>query len=396
MERSTIQRRYGIIGESELVRRAVDRTVQVSPTDLSVLITGESGTGKDVFARAIHAMSRRSGKKLVSLNCGAIPENLLESELFGHERGAFTGAVDRRKGFFEAADLGTIFLDEIGEMPLATQVKLLRVLESGEFSRVGSSDTRQVDVRVLAATNRDLEREVAEGNFRQDLYFRLNAVQIHLPALRERPDDIPLLVEYFGRSVAADLGVDYKGISDDALQVLMNLPWEGNIRELRNVVSTIVTLEKGTRIVPSMILPFVPRVLKAHIPEPDSDESAKSTLIHMPGRSVDQVERELIYKTVLEIRNELAQVKAMLEHGNGRTSSPVRQLTPSFGFEEISDDTGQSAATPIEEEYNLETVEKRLIENALAKFGGNRRKSAVALGISERTLYRKLERYRIP
>ncbi len=396
MDLATIKRRFGIVGESPLIQQAVERLVQVAPTDLSVLITGESGTGKDVFARALHGLSKRSGRRLVSLNCGAIPENLLESELFGHERGAFTGAVERRKGYFEAADGGTIFLDEIGEMPIGTQVKLLRVLESGEFSRVGSSDTLHTDVRVLAATNRTLEQDVVEGLFRQDLYFRLNAVQIHLPPLRERPEDIGPLVEMFGRSVAAEHGFEYRGISDEALQFLKNLPWQGNVRELRNMIVTITTLERGDMITPATIRPYVPRALKA--PGADIHHGGSfqhsysggsgATLVHLNGKTSDQVERELIYKTVLEIQAELRELKQALFNREDERRRRRYELPPIEEADAIEDD-----ASSAEEEFDLERSEEMMIRRALDHVSGNRRKAAEVLGISERTLYRRLVKF---
>ena len=252
----------GVIGSSRLMLEVIERVRQVAPTDLCVLITGESGTGKEVFARAIHSLSKRRKERLVSLNCGAIPETLLESELFGSEKGAYTGATEQRKGFFEAADKGTIFLDELGEMPLGTQVKLLRVLESGEFSRLGSPDTLRTDVRVIAATNRRLEEEVAAGTFRTDLFYRLNTVRLEIPPLREHPEDIPELIEYFGTRTARKNGAIYEGINAEALDLLVHLPWAGNIRELRNLIETVVTLEKGRHITIESLRPYLPRALK--------------------------------------------------------------------------------------------------------------------------------------
>ena len=243
-----IKNRFGIIGNSPKMLTALEKLIQAAPTELNVLITGETGTGKEVFAKAIHGLSNRKNNPFVSVNCGAIPENLLESELFGNEKGAFTGAVEQRIGFFETAHKGTIFLDEIGEMPVSTQVKLLRVLESGEYSRLGSSAVRKVDARLVAATNRDLEKEVRRGNFRQDLFFRLKSVHIILPPLREHPADIPYLIDFFAEKVCKKLNLFYHGFDNDSLSILKSLPWPGNTRELKNLIETIITLEKGEQI----------------------------------------------------------------------------------------------------------------------------------------------------
>jgi len=422
---------FGIIGTSEPIRRAIERVAQVAPTDLTVLITGESGTGKEVFAQAIHHASPRRKQRMVSVNCGAIPETLLEAELFGNEKGAFTGAVEQRKGFFEAADKGTIFLDELGEMPIGTQVKLLRVLETGEFSRVGSPDVLRVNVRVIAATNRRLEEEVAQGNFRRDLFYRLNAVQIMLPALREHPEDIPTLVEFFARRTAQKLGILYEGISDDALRVLMNLPWLGNIRELRNMVETLVTLEKGKRISLDMLRPYMPLALPASsedvgyaeetvhpVEQPDEvylDSNATRALVHLPGKTSEQVEREMMYKALMNMAHELAGLLEEISHLKDAVYQQQRQ-TANVGNSSISTSiittersAGEEAATllpvlpaqldgavPFDgASLRLEDAEQRLIITALERSGGNRRIAAEQLGISERTLYRKLHEYQL-
>lgn len=375
MDVQLVQLRFGLIGRSGAMVQAVERIIQVAPTNLSVLITGESGTGKDVVARAIHGLSTRSSKRLVSVNCGALPETLLESELFGYEKGAFTGAVEQRKGFFETAHDGTIFLDEIGEMTPQTQVKLLRVLENGEFSRVGSSDIQHVNVRVLAATNRNLEQAVHNREFREDLYFRLNAVQIGLPALRERKEDIQLLVNYFGAATAKDLKISFEGVSDDALEVLTNLPWPGNVRELRNMIVTIVTLERGKLISTEMLRPHLPRILK-QADMPSVPQVAESHLIPT-SKASDQAERELIYKTVLTVLEEVRSLRSDLESGIFGKATAEEQ-------DELK-----------VQQLNLEHNERQLIELALDRCQHSRRKAAQLLGISERTLYRKIQRYNL-
>lgn len=385
--RHLVQLRYGIIGESPEIQKAIETLETVAPTDLTVLITGETGTGKEVFANAIHSLSNRRKFPFVSVNCGAIPETLLESELFGSEKGAYTGSVETRKGFFETADKGTIFLDEIGEMPIGTQVKLLRVLETGQFSRLGSPEIRTVDVRVIAATNRKLEEEVAKGNFRQDLFFRLNAVQIKLPPLREHVQDIPLLVEYFAEKVAEKYKFKFEGISYDAITILKSLPWPGNIRELKNLIETIVTLEKGAFITREILVKYIPPAL----PEYKRQEIPKANSIITVTRSEIDTEANIILKSILEIKSDLNDIKHFL----GRIANNFDVF-----FEEIQDlknsinsNLKNSNSEKDIEIKRLDLIEKEMILNALKKFSNNKRLAAKALGISERTLYRKLIEY---
>ncbi len=379
IERQSVQHRYEIVGRSPLVSEAVDRLIQVAPTDLTVLITGESGTGKEVFAKAIHGMSQRRNQPLVSVNCGAIPATLLEAELFGHERGAFTGAVEQRHGFFEAAHRGTIFLDELGEMPLDTQVKLLRVLETGEYSRVGSSEIRRVDVRIIAATNRDLDEEIQRGTFRRDLFFRLNTVRINLASLRDHPEDIPLLVEYFARRTATKLGIGFEGVSPEAMRMLISLPWPGNVRELRNMIGTIVTLEKGQEITPALLRPYIPLTLKA--PDAPGMQSAAYSLVPVT-RPAEVPETPDLYQLLLEIRRDVDFIKALLLERN-------RLSLPEGPAQEETEEK------PAEHSLRIDEMEKKLIVAALKLHAGNRRLVARALGISERTLYRKLREYHL-
>lgn len=390
--------RFGIIGESDLMRDVILKLLKVAPTDLTVLITGETGTGKEVFAHALHGLSDRISQPFVSVNCGAIPETLLESELFGHEKGAFTGAVEQRKGFFEVAHKGTIFLDEIGEMPIATQVKLLRILESGEFSRIGSSEVRKVNVRVIAATNRDLNYEVRNGRFRQDLYFRLNSFQLHLPSLRKHKEDIPLLAEFYASKIAKKNRVSYKGYTDEALDYLESLSWPGNIRELRNVIETVTTLEHGKQIDRKMLEKQIGEQDGMHSTVPQDQSIMISS--HVQQAQFPQ-ESDIVFRTLLEMKNELLEIKralaaifektAQLEMQAQRAAEQSITEFPVLGnhslpfTNEFSDDA----------QFNLEEMEKQLIQSALTKYAGNRRMAAKVLGISERTLYRKITDYQL-
>lgn len=375
-----LQLRYGIVGESPLILEAIEQLLQVAPTDLTVLITGETGTGKDVFARAIHGLSPRRKAPFISVNCGAIPETLLESELFGHEKGAFTGAVDQRKGFFEVANGGTIFLDEVGEMPLGTQVKLLRVLETGEFTRLGSTQLIKVDVRVIAATNRDLAYEVRQGTFREDLYYRLNAVHLHLPPLRKRPEDIPLLVEFFAHKVAERLGIMFEGIDEEAIAALQQHNWRGNIRELRNLVETLVTIGHGRRITANDVQRYLKR---DEMPEP-----SRALVLHTAAQRAEAqpIDLALVYHTLLQLQAEMSAVRqaiAMLAERMAQLQTVLSSHEPDEAINRDADD------------FRLDEMERRLIVAALKRFNGSRRSAARALGISERTLYRKLHEYNL-
>jgi DNA-binding NtrC family response regulator len=384
-----LQHRFGLIGESPAMKEAIDMLLQASPTDLTILITGDTGTGKEVFANAVHSLSNRKKFPFVSVNCGAIPETLLESELFGHEKGAFTGAQDQRKGFFEVANKGTIFLDEIGEMPYSTQVKLLRILESGEFSRLGSSVVHKVDVRVIAATNRNLEEEVRDGNFRQDLYFRLKNVFIYLPELRKHPDDIPLLIEYFSRNVCEKIGLKFDGSSPDAIEILKHQAWPGNIRELKNLVETMITLEKASYLTPEIVRKYVKPSLPPHVDFPVMDTSSLVRIPKQDQTGNGQFELGLIFRSILALQNEISDVKTMLRH----TMSDIEQIK--FSKNEIQYQKVEQVKTDEDyfenlENLKLEDIEKKLITEALRRYHNNRRQAANALGVSERTLYRKI------
>lgn len=368
MQRTEFQQSYGIIGASEEILEIVDTVRQVAPTDITVLITGESGTGKEVVARALHGASKRSDKVMVTVNCGAIPEGLIESELFGHEKGSFTSAVDQRKGYFESADGGTVFLDEIGEMPLSTQVKLLRVLETGEYSRVGSSQPRRANVRIVAATNRSLEQEVAQKRFRSDLYFRLRSINIHLPPLRSRRADLPMLIEHFVGLIEEKNDVRFQGFTDDATELLMAYDWPGNVRELRNALEGMIVLEKGRKVDADTLRKYLQGAPPA---------MAERNLPVVTNKSVEQAERELIYRALLDLRSNIIELKDLMldrvvvaQDGDGNRGN------------------GENGGA-----LSLDDMEKKMIVSALERYSGNRRLAARDLKISERTLYRKIKDY---
>jgi DNA-binding NtrC family response regulator len=368
------QEEFGILGESIEMKEIVEVLEQVAPTDITVLISGESGTGKEVFAKAIHGASRRSRKSLITVNCGAIPEGIIESELFGHEKGAFTGASELRKGYFELADEGTIFLDEIGELPLAAQVKFLRILENGEFLRVGSSVARTVNVRVIAATNKDLESEVRNERFRADLFFRLRSVNVVVPPLRRRAEDIPLLFHHFAEEVARRNKIAFQGISDDAMKVMQGYRWPGNVRELHNIVESMLVLERGKRIEVEDV--------RKYIKEAPADSLDRNLPVPV-GRTVEQAERELILRALMDIKGNLMDLRTLI----GEQAQALDSLR--------SDHHAVAVVQDAEEEgpLSLEQMERSLITEALERFKGNRRVAARALDISERTLYRKIKEY---
>lgn len=369
-----IQERLNIVGRSEKIRELIELAMSVAPTNISVLVTGESGVGKEVVAKAIHELSPRKSNQLISVNCGAIPEGLLESELFGHEKGAFTGAIATKKGYFELADGGTIFLDEIGETPIQTQVKLLRVLESGEFMRVGSGELRKVDVRIIAATNSDLALMVRRNQFRKDLYYRLKAVTVNVPPLRQRREDIPLLLNHFVRQTTEKNEVEFAGFTEDAMELLKEYDWPGNIRELKNFVESVVVLSAGKKADKNLV--------QDHLMHYEEIPETSSRLPILAHKSVDKTERELIYQALLSMGMEIREIKELLLNMNQNINHQVMH-------EDVEDVDFQDDVQPIEE------MEKQLIKRALLKYHGNKRKAARALQISERTLYRKLKDYEI-
>ena len=373
IEQSEFPGNLGIIGESVEIRKIVEVIRQVAPTEITVLITGESGTGKEIVAKAIHAAGSRNRKPLVTVNCGAIPEGIIESELFGHERGSFTGASEQRKGYFEMADGGTIFLDEIGELPLPAQVKFLRILENGEYQRVGSSAPRKVNTRVVAATNKNLEAEVRHHRFRTDLFYRLRSVNIVIPPLRERTDDIPILFRHFIDEISRRDGIKFGGITPEATDVLRSYRWPGNIRELRNLAETMLVLQKGRRMEAEQIR----AALREH--EPITDERSLPVPI---GKSVEQAERELILRALLDIKQNLIDLRSTLAQQGQVRPAPGRDGGSAGGVQ-----PGDASS------LSLEQMERRLIVEALERYRGNRRVAARMLNISERTLYRKIKEY---
>ncbi|MFN9710634.1 MAG: sigma-54 interaction domain-containing protein [Bacteroidota bacterium] len=413
MELQSIKNRFGIIGNSPTLNHALSVAVQVAATDLTVLINGESGVGKEVFSQIIHSLSARKHNPFIAVNCGAIPEGTIDSELFGHEKGSFTGAVDARKGYFETVNGGTIFLDEIAEMPLGTQARLLRVLETGEFIRVGSSKVQKTDVRVIAATNKELLESTYQNKFRQDLYYRLNTVPIRVPALRDRKEDIPLLFRKF----AADFAERYKTapvmLDEEARHILINYPFPGNVRELKNLAEQISVLSTNKLVTQKELAPFLPDKNFNRLPVLAQNHDGS-----IGGGPEFANEREILYKLFFDMKKDVTELKKMflevLQHGNAHVS------TPSAGFfkdtlpnEETTYQMQPAVVTTVpaqpvlitkndihdhievDESLNIMDKEKELIEKALKKHKGKRKDAAIDLGISERTLYRKLKEYDI-
>ena len=392
-----LQKQSGIIGTSDGIRQVLDMIVQVAPVDISVLITGESGTGKEVVAKAIHQSSKQNNDPLVVVNCGAIPEGIIESELFGHKKGSFTGAGEDRKGYFEEANKGTIFLDEIGETPLATQVKLLRVLESGEFMRVGEAKTRKTDVRIIAATNKDLRDLVKKGGFRQDLYFRLKTVTVHVPALRNRVEDIGPFVERFALEFTRSNDILYRGFMPDAVRVLKQYEWPGNVRELKNFVEKILVLEKGERITAEMVQKELTEVLPL-------DSTYNPALPVVVSKSSDKAEIDLILRQLFMLKQDTEVIQKMLvsgaiSQGDGKQSlsglNPLEQggLSMPEKSMEIMEDGYRFIRDDAIGELSIKELEEEAITRTLRFFNNNRRKTARSLGMSERTLYRKIEEF---
>ncbi|MGC8774110.1 MAG: sigma-54 interaction domain-containing protein [Chlorobaculum sp.] len=373
-----MSRSIEFIGRSAGIVQLRELAMQVADTDVTVLITGETGSGKEVLARFIHDHSRRAGRSMIPVNCGAIPSGILESELFGHEKGAFTGAVQARKGYFESADKGTIFLDEIGEMPLETQVKFLRVIETGQFQRVGASETISADTRIIAATNRNLNQAVAEKHFREDLYYRLRSVELLIPPLRERGSDILMLAEHFVHEFERKHAIAFEGFSQESGELMLRYPWPGNVRELRNLIESLLILERGKKITPD--------ILEKHLVQ----RSRHKGLVHEPGKS-EKNELNLIYSSLIQLRQEIAEIRQMLQQALLYRQPTSPRLLPAFPAPPPAQDStpppGNEAPVPLEE------LEKRAIGEALTKFDGNKRKTAQALGINERTLYRKIKEY---
>ena len=391
-----LQKQSGIIGSSLGIRQVLEMIMQISPVDISVLVTGESGTGKELVAKAIHKFSKRKNEEMVVVNCGAIPEGIIESELFGHKKGSFTGAGNDRKGYFEQADKGTIFLDEIGEAPLETQVKLLRVLESGEFMRVGEAKTRKTDVRVIAATNKSLSELVKNGDFREDLYFRLKTVMVQLPSLRERVEDINAFIERFALEFTRANDIRYRGFMPDAVRMMKQYAWPGNVRELKHFVEKVLVLEKGERIT----VDVVERELNEVIPDQTSHNPALPILV---PKASDKAEIDLILRQLFMLKQDTELIQKLLVGG--------ATVAPTTGLSEIKP-MDQSIKIPqksmeiMEDGYRfirddaigdmlIKDLEQEAIKRTLKFFNNNRRKTARSLGMSERTLYRKIEEFGI-
>lgn len=406
----TIKQRFGIIGNNHMLNIALQKAIRVAPTDISVLVTGESGVGKESIPKIIHQLSHRKHNKYIAVNCGAIPEGTIDSELFGHEKGSFTGATQTRSGYFEVADGGTIFLDEVGELPLSTQVRLLRVLETGEFMKVGSSKIQKTDVRIVAATNVNMMEAIRKGKFREDLYYRLSTVEIHLPPLRERQEDIHLLFRKF----ASDFALKYKmptiKLDDEAVEILKSYPWKGNIRQLKNITEQISVIEQTRNITADILRSYLPdyhQNLPALVEEKDKNDHFAS-------------EREILYKVLFDMRNDINDLKLLtqelIKEKEGKQTGKNTQLlidkiyggqetNPQGNLEIIAPgntaetykappapDTFEEAET-IDDPVSLQEKEYEMIKKALERNNGKRKLAAKELGISERTLYRKIKQY---
>lgn len=409
MNLQQVKQRFGIIGNSPLLNRALEVSIQVAQTDISVLVTGESGTGKEIIPQVIHHLSSRKHGEYIAVNCGAIPEGTIDSELFGHEKGSFTGAHGSRQGYFEVANGGTIFLDEVAELPMQTQVRLLRVLETGEFIRVGSSKPIKTNVRVVAATNENMQRAISSGKFREDLFYRLSTVPIALPSLRSRKDDIHLLFRKFANDFADKYRMPAVRLTDDAVNLIQNYSWPGNIRQLKNLVEQISVIETSRELDAAVLATYLPA------------ETEKVPAIIGDGASDNFSERELMYKFLFDMKKDLSDLKKLvieLVHQGGEISLNndqaavvnrlYQEVNPSYGQSRIlgspvepkQNDYIENEETEdfetheeVEESLSLEDREKELIQKALDKHRGKRKYAAAELGISERTLYRKIKEY---
>jgi len=388
MNNQQAKQRFGIIGNSPKLARAIDVALQVAPTEISVLVVGESGTGKENIPKIIHQNSKRKHSPYIAVNCGAIPEGTIDSELFGHEKGSFTGAHDSRKGYFEAANGGTIFLDEVGELPMASQARLLRVLENGEIIKVGSSKAQQTDVRIIAATNVNILEAVKQGKFREDLYYRLNTISIQLPPLRKRGDDIYLLFRKFAADFADQYNTPPIRLTDDAVEILKDYNWPGNIRQLRNFVAQLSVIEEERMITADKLQEQLPNISTGGLVKFEDKNKA------------DLSEREILYKVLFDMKRDLTELKKItfdLMQKQGNTE--IMQMANPTLFKETDDtnilinQNNRAGLIEVEESLSLFEQEKRLIEKSLLKHKGKRKDAAAELGISERTLYRKLKEF---
>lgn len=417
METSQLQRlkqRYGIVGNDDALNRALEIALKVSPVDLSVLIMGENGVGKEIFPRVIHDHSLRKGKKYLAVNCGAIPDGTIDSELFGHEKGAFTGAVERREGYFAVADGGTLFLDEVGELPLPTQARLLRVLETGEYIPVGASEVKRTDVRIVAATNVNMEKTIADGKFREDLFYRLNSVSINIPPLRQRGADVVLLFRKFALEMSEKYKMPPIRLTPEAQKMLVSYAWPGNVRQLKNIAENMSVTSEEREI--------TPEILSLYLPAENTSQGHVVALASKEETHSFEKEREFIYQMLFDLRREVAELKRMVgekhlpmvgRDADSPTSSSrglaIYQPQPALGrpmektdnsliqdAEEVTDNDVAAKETDEENvvvDGSLEEMERKSIKSVLNKNNGNRRLAAKQLGISERTLYRKIKEY---
>ena len=397
-ELQTIKQRYNIVGNCEGLNHALDVALQVAPTDLSVLIVGESGVGKEIIPRVIHDNSPRRREKYFAINCCSIPEGTIDSELFGHVKGSFTGAINDSSGYFGAANKGTLFLDEVGELPLATQARLLRVLETGEYIPVGATEVRKTDVRIVAATNVNIRQAISEGRFREDLYYRLNSIPIQIPPLRERGEDIVLLFRLFALQMAEKYRMDKVVLTDEAKQILMRYKWPGNVRQLKNITEQISILSTERLITPDILSRFIPQ----------DQETTQLATIHSEGDHSFENEREILYKILFELRSnvndmrrEMSTLKKQIEDVQAvpSTAVPTVPTIPTIPTipttTPLEDAVAEEYVEPVKEpeNLNLDAWSRQALEKALDRNGGNRKKAALELGISDRTLYRRLKQY---
>jgi len=402
-ELQSIKQRYSIVGNCDALNRAIDVALQVAPTDLSVLIVGESGVGKEIIPRIIHDNSPRRREKYFAINCGSIPEGTIDSELFGHVKGSFTGAINDSPGYFGVANKGTLFLDEVGELPIATQARLLRVLENGEYIPVGATEVRKTDVRIVAATNVNIRQAISEGRFREDLYYRLNQVPVQMPPLRQRGEDIILLFRLFAMQMAEKYHMEKVVLTDEAKQVLMRYKWPGNVRQLKNITEQISILSTDRQITPDVLKRFIP----------EDQETTQLAPIHSESDHSFENEREILYKILFELRSnvndmrrEMSTLKKQLDDVQANGSAlqaatiPSTQLAPlQPALQPIANDMEDAVAEEyIEPEHepenlNLGIMGRQMLEKALERNGGNRKRAAQELGISDRTLYRRLKQY---
>ena len=405
-ELQRIKQRYNIVGNCDALNRALDVALQVSPTDLSVLIVGESGVGKEIIPRVIHDNSPRRREKYFAINCGSIPEGTIDSELFGHEKGSFTGAIGESEGYFGVANKGTIFLDEVGELPLATQARLLRVLETGEYIRVGGTKVMKTDVRIVAATNINMQKAISEGRFREDLYYRLNTIPIQMPPLRERGEDIILLFRLFALQMAEKYRLPKITLTEDAKRVMLKYKWPGNVRQLKNITEQMSVLSQQREIDSEALLHYIPQ---------DPESTMLATINNGTGEHSYENEREMLFKVIYDTRNSLADMRReigalrkQLDDANELNSSIIARSTQQQSMPTVYSNADGESVSPVAsmgiqdavaeeikepETLNLEDIGRQMIEKALERNGGNRKKAAQELGISDRTLYRRIKQY---